>query len=156
VNDAEFVAQFENGTLPAENFHHRDHIRMVWLYLARYPLLDTLEKFSAALRRFAGAHGKPDLYHQTITWSYLFLINERRERLGANQDWQTFVEANSDLFEWNDGGILAQYYRPETLQSEFARKVFVLPDRSGLAVKSATRPPDGRGPSVRRVTTQTQ
>jgi hypothetical protein len=129
VNDVEFVARFEDGTLPSEKFHHRDHVRMAWLYLSRYPLLDALAKFSSALRRFAAAHGRPNLYHQTITWSYLFLINERRERLGTSQDWQKFAEANADLFEWNDGGVLSQYYRPETLQSDFARQVFVLPDR---------------------------
>jgi hypothetical protein len=132
VNDVEFIARFEDGTLPGENFHHRDHVRMAWLYLSRYPLLEAVVKFSDALKRFATAHGKPNLYHQTITWSYLFLINERRERLGVNQSWQKFAEANGDLFEWHDGGILSKYYRSETLQSEFARQVFVLPDQRAL------------------------
>ena len=135
MNDVEFIARFEDGTLPGENFHHRDHVRMAWLYLSRYPLLEAIVKFSDALQRFAAAHGKPNLYHQTITWSYLFLINERRERLGADQSWQEFAAANSDLFEWNDVGILSKYYRPETLQSEFARKVFVLPDQNGSSIE---------------------
>jgi len=129
VNDIEFVKRFEDGTLPSESFHHRDHVRMAWLFLSRYPLLEALRQFSSALQRFAVAHGQPNLYHQTITWSYLFLINERRERLGTSQGWDKFAEANADLFEWNDGGVLAQYYLPETLQSELARRVFVLPDR---------------------------
>ena len=129
MNDIEFVARFEDGTLPSESFHHRDHVRMAWLFLSRYPLLEALWKFSSALQRFAAVHGKPNLYHQTITWSYLFLINERRERLGRNESWRKFAEANADLFEWHEGGILARYYRPETLRSELARKVFVWPDR---------------------------
>jgi hypothetical protein len=86
-------------------------------------------KFSSALQRFAAAHGRPDLFHQTITWSYLLLINERRERLETSLSWENFAAANADLFEWKDGGILANYYRPETLRSGFARRVFVLPDR---------------------------
>ena len=155
MNDLEFMARFEDGTLPSENFRHRDHVRMAWLYLTRYPLLEALANFSCALRRFATAHGKPNLYHQTITWSYLFLINERRERLGGSPDWQEFAAANTDLFQWNDGGVLAQYYRPETLQSEFARKVFVLPDRQE-ALTSATHPHDARGPSLHTATTQTR
>ena len=155
MNDFEFMARFEDGTLPAEKFHHCDHVRMAWLYLCRYPLLEALANFSSALRRFATAHGRPNLYHQTITWSYLFLINERRERLGRNQNWQKFAEANADLFEWNDGGILARYYRPETLQSEFARQCFILPDRR-QAVTSAAHPPDAHGPSLHRATTQTR
>jgi hypothetical protein len=129
VNDVEFIARFEDGMLPGEKFHHRDHVRMAWLYLGRYSLPDALAKFSAALQRFAAAHGRPDLFHQTITWSYLLLINERRERMETSLSWENFAAANADLFEWKDGGILANYYRPETLQSEFARRVFVLPDR---------------------------
>lgn len=135
MNDIEFIARFEDGTLSGENFRHCDHVRMAWLYLSRYPLLEAVVKFSDALKRFATAHGKPNLYHQTITWSYLFLINERRERGGGVQTWQTFAAANDDLFAWDDGGVLAKYYRPETLQSEFARKVFVLPDQRGSSTQ---------------------
>jgi len=126
MEDLESILRFENGTLRNENFHHYDHIKMAWLYLNRYPVLEALGKFSEALKRFATAHGKPDLYHQTITWSYIFIIHERRERSGNEQTWEEFATNNVDLFEWR-GGILDSYYDSETLWSDFARKVFVFP-----------------------------
>jgi hypothetical protein len=129
VEEEEFIARFEAGTLSGENFRHCDHIRMAWLYLARYPVLDALTRFSDGLRQFAAAHGKPQLYHQTITWSYVFLIHERRERCAPGRTWEEFADANADLFE-RQNGILRLYYEQETLDSDFARKVFVFPDKA--------------------------
>ena len=128
MTDEEFIERFENCTLPAESFHHRDHVRVVWLYLRTNPVLETLNRFSEGLKRFATTNGKPNLYHETITWAYVFLINERIERSGREQGWTEFIDANADLFDWKDS-ILKSYYHEDTLRSEIARKVFVLPDR---------------------------
>src|SRR5205814_1818421 len=113
-----------------EHFHHRDHIKMAWLYLSRYPVLEALARFCEALKRFAAGHGKPRLYHETITWAFLFLIHERRELCGREQSWDEFAAANDDLFTWQ-AGVLDLYYDQETLWSDFARKVFVLPKPPG-------------------------
>jgi hypothetical protein len=127
MTDQEFIQRFENCTLPAEGFHHREHVKAVWLYLRRYPLIETLTRFSESLKRFANANGKPNLYHETITWAYALLINERIERNGRDETWPEFSERNADLFDWKNT-ILKSYYREETLRSELARKTFVLPD----------------------------
>jgi hypothetical protein len=128
VEDEEFIERFEACTLSSENCHHREHVRVVWLYLRRYPVLETLARFSAGLKRFAVAHGKANLYHETITWSYVFLIHERQARGGAAQSWPEFAAANADLFDWQNN-ILKSYYKDETLRSELARKIFVFPDK---------------------------
>lgn len=127
MTDQELLEQFENGSLRAEQFHHREHVRAAFLYLAKYPVVEALQSFSRALRRFAEVHGKPQLYHETITWAYVFLIQERIARTGRRQTWSEFAQNNPDLLIWKDG-ILTQYYRPETLASDLARAVFVLPD----------------------------
>ena len=112
------------GTLP--QFRHRDHVRAAWLYLKREPLLRALERFSADLRAFALANGKPGLYHETLTWAFLFLVHER---LGEPaEDFAGFAARNPDLLAWRPSA-LDRYYQPETLASERARRSFVLPDR---------------------------
>jgi hypothetical protein len=128
VNDRDFLAAFEDGTLPEECFHHREHVRAAWLLLRDCSPTGALERFSSALKRFAAAKGKTGLYHETITWGYLLLINERMERGGRDLDWEGFAAMNSDLLTWRPG-VLADYYRLETLASDLARRVFVLPDR---------------------------
>jgi len=125
----ELIQQFEDGTTPAESFHHADHVRLAFEYLRRYPALEALEKFSAALKRFAAAQGKAQRYHETITWAYLLLIRERQARAGRAQTWEEFAEHNPDLLMWK-GGVLATLYRSETLDSDLARHTFVLPDRA--------------------------
>lgn len=128
MTDDEFVTAFENGTLPLAAFRHADHVRMAFLYLGRYPLLEAIRRFSASLVNFATAHGKTNLYNETITWAYLLLIRERLARAGRHQTWDQFAAANPDLLNWS-GSVLKKYYREETLKSELARATFVFPDR---------------------------
>ncbi|HXM44977.1 MAG TPA: hypothetical protein VN924_27310 [Bryobacteraceae bacterium] len=127
MTDDEFIAGFENCSLANGSFHHADHVRMAFLYLARYPVLVALQRFSAALARFAGANGKPQLYHETITWAFLLLIRERLARAGPEQNWAEFAACNPDLLNWRDN-VLKKYYRAETLSSELARTTFLFPD----------------------------
>lgn len=128
MNDREFLGAFEDGTLPEDRFHHADHVRAAWLLLKEEPPAAALDRFSAALKRFAASKGKIGLYHETITWAYLLLINERMERVGRHLGWEDFALSNRDLLTWRPG-VLDEYYTPETLGSDLARRVFVLPDR---------------------------
>jgi hypothetical protein len=127
-DEQEFLDAFESGTLPEGAFHHRDHVRLAWLYLRRLPPAAALAKFSDGLRRFAASIGKSGLYHETITWAYLLLIRERMEREDPRQSWAEFAQRNPDLLTWKPS-ILDAYYRRETLESDLAREVFLLPDR---------------------------
>jgi hypothetical protein len=124
----ELLQQFEDCSLPLKRFGHNAHIQVAFLYLCKYPVLDVLGRFPAVLTRYADAHGKPGLYHETITWAYILLIHERMKRAGQVQTWAEFAAANADLMTWS-GTILKQYYRDETLHSELARKIFLFPDK---------------------------
>jgi hypothetical protein len=126
--DRQLFAEFEAGTLPAAGFRHRDHVRLAWLYLREQPLLGAIAAFSAALKRFTQRNGVEHRYHETITWAYLCLIHERMARDGRDRPWDDFAAANPDLFDPGDP-ILRRYYTEETLGSDLARRVFVLPER---------------------------
>ena len=128
MNESEWMEAFESCTLPNNTFHHAEHVKMAFLYLHKYAPLEALGRFSSALTRFATAHGKPNLYHETITWAFLLLIRERIARANSAQTWAEFSAANPDLLRWDDN-ILKKYYRPETLTSELAKSVFLFPDK---------------------------
>jgi hypothetical protein len=128
VNSRELIRRFESDTIPADSFHHADHVRLAFTYLCQYPVLAALEKFSGALKRFAAARGKTQLYNETITCAYFFLIRERMAR-SEGVKWEDFAHQNPDLLIWKDG-ILSRYYCEATLKSDLAREVFVLPDKS--------------------------
>jgi hypothetical protein len=123
MNDREFAAAFERCQV--ESFHHRDHVRLAWIYLHDLPLLEALARFTASLKRFAAHSGHPELYHETITWAYLLLIHERMERRPP-ADFETFAGENADLMSWKPS-ILAQYYDQKTLDSPLAKRTFLMP-----------------------------
>jgi hypothetical protein len=135
VNDEHLIDAFENCRLGNEDFRHADHVRMAFLYLCRFPILEALERFARALQRFAEAKGKPNLYHETITWAFLFLIRERLVLQSSRQDgrqpsWCEFAAENPDLLDRKSNLILRDFYSDEVLASELAKRFFILPNRS--------------------------
>ena len=126
MTENELINGFESCTLPNGSFHHPDHVHVVWSYLRGMTLPAALERFQASLKRFAAHHGKPGLYHETITCAYVVLVNQRRI---AGETWEEFCDRNPDVLAWRPS-VLDRYYRRETLESDLAKRVFVLPDRA--------------------------
>jgi hypothetical protein len=127
VDDDSLLEGFENASLPDSAFHHQQHVRVAWLYVKRYGVGEAIPRFSAALKRFATAKGAPKLYHETITWAYVLLVNERMVRAPVDT-WPEFADAHPDLLAWKPG-LLDRYYSEQLLWSDLARKTFVMPDR---------------------------
>ena len=123
MTDAEFLAALEAATLPESDFNHAGHVRAAWLYLRQSSFPTALAQMSSALQTYAAARGKPDRYHETMTVAFLALINERLLLRGDGGDCRGFIEQNHDLL---DRRLLTHYYRPETLTSPAARRVFIL------------------------------
>jgi hypothetical protein len=128
MTDEELLQGFEDASLPLATFHHEEHVRIAFLYLQRYATVEVLARFPVALQRYASAHGKDGLYHETISWAFIFIIAERIARGPAYCAWEEFRAANVDLFDRRQP-ILKRYYRAETLASDAARQMFVFPDR---------------------------
>ena len=139
MNEAELAAALEDGSLPESEFRHRQHLQVGYYYLREFGFAEAISRMARALRSYATARGKEQLYHETITVAFLSLINERIARTGDGGGWEGFAAANPDLL---DRRLLSHYYRPETLHSAIARKVFVMGEfaaRPYLANDSLTR-----------------
>src|SRR6185295_13065783 len=121
--DDELINCFEAGEVPTGGFHHEQHVRVAWHYVATRPLPEALDCFVSGLKRFALNLGKPGLYHETITIAYVLLINEPINR-AEDQSWERFAAQNADLRQWKPS-ILDRYYTAETLWSDRAREIFV-------------------------------
>jgi hypothetical protein len=125
----DLLEAFTDTTLPADQFHHEQHVQVAWLFVRRHGMPAALGEFSAAIKRFADAKGATGLYHETITWAFVLLIAERQARTSADT-WDTFAAANADLLTWQPS-ILNRYYSKELLASDLARRTFVMPDVAG-------------------------
>jgi hypothetical protein len=131
MNDDQLLRAFESAAIDPDSFGHAEHIRLAWLYLERGSLWEAAAKLTAGLQRLTAVLGVGEKYHETVTLAWLFLINERRA-VTDQHGWAAFRAAHPDLFE-NGGATLGAYYRPETLRSGLARRIFVLPDRAAAA-----------------------
>lgn len=127
ATDAAFLHAFESLALPPETFRHADHLHAAWCCLRASPdFAAGAARFIALFRRFVDHAGASAKYHETITWFYLALIAERMAA-APGAAWEDFRAANPDLFDHTLPRLRASY-RPGTLQSHLARRVFILPD----------------------------
>jgi len=127
MEQEELFERFVDTTLPADQFHHEQHVQVAWLFVRNHGMPAALSEFSTAIKRFADAKGVTGLYHETITWAFLLLIAERQARNPA-LTWPQFEATNADLLVWKPS-ILERYYSKELLGSELARRTFLMPDR---------------------------
>jgi len=128
MNDDQFLAAFEARTL--DEFHHRDHIKVAYLYLRRYPLEDAITKVRTGLQALAVAWGAPvdDLekgYHETVTQAWVRLVDRALSDAGAAESADAFCDQQPKLMEKTH---LHFYYSRERLTTWEAKRKFVEPD----------------------------
>ena len=126
LNDDAFLKAFVDLSLDPLSFNHEAHVRLAWVHLSRFNLNQSIEKYNHGLKRLTKLYGLDGKYHETISWFFMIIINERRT-LTLSNDFTIFKNENPDLFD-SKSGILQQYYPKDVLASDFARRTFVLPN----------------------------
>jgi hypothetical protein len=122
MTDPEFQRAFEDTTL--EPFHHRDHLRVTWLYLRQYGEPETRQRLGPAILRYATARNGAQKYHETITQAWICLVSK------ANADnFDAMLTEHPHLLDKN---LLHRYYSPTLLASTEARERWLEPDREEL------------------------
>lgn len=129
MNDQDFLRALESCELPEQEFGHAAHVRAAYLYLQRGDFASALERIRRSIRAYATHLGKPDRYHETITVAYIALIQQHMCERGDSGGWAAFARDNPELL---DKSLLQQFYLAEQLNSDTARKIFLLP-RAGRA-----------------------
>ncbi|HUC53799.1 MAG TPA: hypothetical protein VMR90_07115 [Candidatus Cybelea sp.] len=124
-SDQEFRAAFESLRIPNEMFHHREHIRMAWIYSRHLPEEQALARIVEGIRAFAKHHGAPAKYHHTVTVAWMRLVRHATRLAPQAPDFKTFAAAHVQLFHPR---LLEYYYSKARLQSEAARYDWLDPD----------------------------
>ena len=79
MTDTEFARAFESGAVANADFHHADHLRLAWVYLAESPTVDAaIDRMAAALRRFATAAGYEEKFSQPTTEFWMYQVAAAR------------------------------------------------------------------------------
>ena len=123
MSDADFLAAFESASLTES--HHRDHIRMTWLYLRRGGLVVGARRVGRGIERFAAARGATTLYNETLTRLWIRLLAAALAADGGADSFEDFARVRAELL---DKEYAFTCYRRETLTSAEARAGWVEPD----------------------------
>lgn len=126
LGDDEFLEAFHTCHLKTSEFRHADHLRLAWLHLHQEPLEDALAHVRAGIQAFAAHHGLGNLYHQTITTAWVYLLATHTEK-----SFDEFLKTNEQKL---NPTLLHCFWTPELLASQEARRGWVPPDRARLPV----------------------
>jgi len=77
TDDEQFLAEFEACKLPLERWHHKDHIKVAYLYLRKYPFGEAMSRIRERIKAHNAAHNIPEAidrgYHETMTQAWMRL-----------------------------------------------------------------------------------
>jgi len=125
VTDDEFLRAFFSLGLPSTAFHHRDHLRLAWLVVRRGGAAAAYARVSAAIRRFAEAHGHGDRYHETLTAFWVRLVAHAAGDGAEIEDFDAFLRAYPLLL---DRQLPLRHWSREALFAAAARATWREPD----------------------------
>ena len=126
ASDEEFLNALERCEIAPEDFHHRDHVRLAYIYLTRHDADAALTKMRSGLHRFLAHVGVPPTkYHETITRAWLLAVEHFMRETAPTRSFEQFAAAAPRLFAPD---AIETHYTPELLWSDDARARFVEPD----------------------------
>jgi hypothetical protein len=128
-SDEDFLRAFEDLSFPAELFHHREHIRVAWLYLNSSDATRAAERMTGGILRFANHQGATQKYHHTITLAWMRLVAAALVETPENETFEQFLAAHPEL---KGKDLLSRYYSKELLQTAAAREGWVEADLQPL------------------------
>jgi hypothetical protein len=133
MTDDELLRQFEDCTLPFNEWVHRAHVKVAYLYLTRHPFELAAEKLGEGIRAYNAAHHVPDEptrgYHETMTLAWLRIIHTTLCVYGPADSADDFVDGQPQLREKKN---LRLFYSPELIMSARAKREFMEPDLTPL------------------------
>jgi hypothetical protein len=133
MDDAVLLAEFEACTLPLEQWTHRAHLRVAFLYLRKYGLDAAILRMRVGIQRFNATNQIPEAidrgYHETVTQAWLRLIGVALTSESSPLASEVFLNAHPELGEKR---VLQQFYSRERIMSWEAKREFVEPDLAPL------------------------
>lgn len=121
------VEQFENCTLPKEEWTHQAHLRVALFYLSKNSFYTAVSKTRCGIIRYNASKETDNLcsdkYHETISQFWMDQIKRFMEKQQNNSLEKTEEDLlKSDIAK---GDYILSFYSKELLFSEYARATHV-------------------------------
>jgi hypothetical protein len=142
MDDSVFLARFEDASMPMTEWHHREHVKVAYLYVRKYPFEEALRMMREGVKAFNAAHRYRDTplrgYHETLTRGWLHLVHYSLCEFGPEETADLFFDRNPPL---QNKGALAHFYSRELLFSHQAKVDYVEPDLLRFPESAKLPPP---------------
>ena len=129
VADTRYRDDFEAFRIDPASFHHRQHIRLAYTYLAQLGPDAACARMKAAITNLLTHLGADPAakYHETVTRAWVLAVHHfmHSDTTPAGSA-DAFIDANPRLLVQD---IMLTHYSRENLFSDTARGTFVPPDR---------------------------
>jgi hypothetical protein len=133
MNDETLLRCFENGELSMDDWHHREHVRVAYLHLLRWPFEEALERMRRGLMALNAAQKVPETlergYHETLTQGWLRLVHCVLCENGPAENSGAFLTQHSQLLTKR---AMHFFYSRDRLVSKEAKTRFIEPDLACL------------------------
>ena len=136
VDDVELLHQFEALTLPFNQWTHRAHVRVAFLYLRAHAFDEALSRMRKGVKAYNAANKVPESptsgYNETTTQAFLHLIAATMHSYGGVFPTETadaFCDAHPQLMSRH---ALRFFYSPQQRMHPLAKTQFVEPDLAPL------------------------
>lgn len=142
MDDSTFVCKFESATWPMDQWHHKEHIKIAYLYLLSFGFEHALMKMRSGILALNAFHKVPEGpargYHETMTHAWLRLVHVVLCEYGPAETADRFVEQHPELAEKK---ALRFFYSPARLKDPRGKLEFLEPDLAPLPKsKNAPQP----------------
>lgn len=135
MTDAELLAAFESCSLPMDQWTHRAHVRVAYLYASTRNFESAVNHIRERIKAFNTATNTPEAidrgYHETITQAFMHLVYAAQARTGPHLSSDEFCETHPELMTKL---VLDGHYSRDVLMSLQAKADFIEPDLAPLPV----------------------
>ncbi len=126
LSDDEFVDQFENLTLRPALFSHEAHLRLAFVYLRNFSIIEAIDKIRNGILSFDRKHGDGSKYHETLTVAAVHVINHFRQKQEIH-DFSSLLKAYPRLKK-DFKQLLLTHYSEKRLFAKDSKYCYLEPD----------------------------
>ena len=126
LSDSEFAQQFEVCTLNPTLFTHEAHLRLAWIHVKQYGVVEAVQHICPQIAGYDRVFGDGTKYHQTVTIASLQVIDHfiRKSKSATFADFMIeFPRLRTHFRE-----ILAQHYSIDIFKDARAKTQYIEPD----------------------------
>jgi hypothetical protein len=147
MKDDVLLRRFEARELTEAEWHHREHVRLAYLYLLQHGLAEATDRMRSGLKALNAAQNVPENldrgYHETITCGWMRLMHCALCEFGPAESSDAFLDRQTHLLARR---ALLFFYSRDRIMSWDAKKTFLEPDLAPLPKSAKALASGGNSP----------